>query len=168
MKASRKEIIKPVGISNSKPLITISKEKFEKIKENSPSGSPRLTEILKVAKVAKKKEETEAIEEPIAITASLDSSRLPALNPTRNEEVNHYLQQYYEHHIMTPDAFTGELGVGNLWMLSTSEDRNSNNVMQWSNAMLYANGRFQGLVPGISREEGYGGHPGLFNKLIII
>jgi len=35
------------------------------------------------------------------------------------------------------------------------------------NSLLYANGRFQGLVPGLSDLEGYGGHPGLIFKLIV-
>lgn len=34
-------------------------------------------------------------------------------------------------------------------------------------SLLYANGRFQGLVPGLSDLEGYGGHPGLIFKLIV-
>jgi len=38
---------------------------------------------------------------------------------------------------------------------------------QMSNALLYANGRFQGLLPGLTPEDGYGGHPGLIYKLII-
>ena len=36
-----------------------------------------------------------------------------------------------------------------------------------SNALLYANGRFQGLFPGLPGEKGYGGHPGIIFKLIM-
>jgi len=57
---------------------------------------------------------------------------------------------------MPPDARSIP---GNEWMTQASSDM--------TNTLLYANGRFQGLVPGLSPEDGYGGHPGLIYKLIV-
>ena len=41
-------------------------------------------------------------------------------------------------------------------------------VPQMPNAVVFANGRFQGLVPKIDAEHGVGGHPGLIFRLMMV
>jgi hypothetical protein len=72
-----------------------------------------------------------------------------------SEQANQILKDYFLNSIMPPEATSIP---GNEWMKQST---------QMSNALLYANGRFQGLLPGLSPEDGYGGHPGLIYKLII-
>ena len=77
-----------------------------------------------------------------------------------SEESRSYHEQelidYFIKEFMPPGATSIP---GNEWMTKVSSDM--------ANTLLYANGRFQGLVPGLSPEDGYGGHPGLIYKLIV-
>lgn len=72
-----------------------------------------------------------------------------------SEAPEQLLRNYFINNFMPPGA---TLIPGNEWMLTESD---------MTNTLLYANGRFQGLVPGLSPREGYGGHPGLIYKLIV-
>lgn len=80
---------------------------------------------------------------------------------TNEEKVNAALQNFFIEQIMQRGVDGNVLSIpGNEWL----GDKINPVIMQ--NAFLYANGRFNGLVPGMTPEEGFGGHPGLLYKLI--
>lgn len=76
---------------------------------------------------------------------------MASFSETPGQELRHYFIDNF----MPPGA---KSIPGNGWMLTDSD---------MTNTLLYANGRFQGLVPGLPPEDGYGGHPGLIYKLIV-
>ena len=52
-------------------------------------------------------------------------------------------------------------------LLTPKENEWLSQTTQLDDTMLYANGRFQGLLPGLPDYQGYGGHPGLIFKLMM-
>jgi hypothetical protein len=84
------------------------------------------------------------------------ASFFPQEASTSTSDHESELREYFINNFMPPDARSIP---GNEWMTQASSDM--------PNTLLYANGRFQGLVPGLSPEDGYGGHPGLIYKLIV-
>jgi len=68
-------------------------------------------------------------------------------------KLNRFLKQFFMESVMTPES-----RALNEWLRTPD---------MMPSAMLYANGRFQGLFPGLPAGEGFGGHPGLLYKLLM-
>ena len=75
---------------------------------------------------------------------------------SRTSSVETLLKDYFMDNILPENSLNIP---GNEWLQTQTTPL--------SNALLYANGRFQGLFPGLPGEKGYGGHPGIIFKLIM-